>query len=65
MMNKDIKDLVNKEKRKQERVKAVHRFAVGVGIVVAAVSAARIIFLSKARKETQDMKKRCSGKQNL
>ena len=65
MVNKDSRDLVNKEKRKQERAKAVHRFAAGGGIVVAAIAVARVIFLSKMRKQTQDMKKRCSGQQNV
>jgi hypothetical protein len=62
MILNDSIDLVNKEKRKQERVKAVQRFAAGAGIVVAASAVIRILFTVKKRKETQDMEKRCLRK---
>jgi len=60
MMNNDSIALENKEKRMQARSKGAHRFAAGVIIGVAAAVAARIGFATKTRKETQDMKNRCS-----
>lgn len=53
MILNNSKDLVNKEKRKQERAKTVHRFALGVRILAAAGAAISIIFVTRARKKTQ------------
>lgn len=50
MVSNDLIDLVNKEKRKQERVKTVQQLAVGEGMLVVAFLAIKILIARKARK---------------
>ena len=59
MILRDLLDLVSKEKRRQERVKAAQKFAVGMGVVAAVGVAIGIIFAPKSGKETRaDLKQR-------
>lgn len=53
MILRDLLDLVSKEKRRQERVKAVQKIAVGMGVVAAVGVATGIIFAPKSGKETR------------
>ena len=50
----DAIDLVNKEKRKHERIKAVRRFAAGAGIIAAACGIIRIIISAKPTSGNQN-----------
>lgn len=59
MILRDLLDLVSKEKRKRARVKAVQKFAVGMGVVAAVGVATGILFAPKSGKETlEDLKKK-------
>jgi gas vesicle protein len=59
MILRDLLDLVSKEKRRQERVKAAQKFAVGMGVVAAVGVATGIIFAPKSGKETRaDLKQK-------
>lgn len=59
MSIRDLLNLVSKEKRKKERVKAVQKFAVGMGVVAAAGVAVGVLLAPKSGKETrEDMKKK-------
>jgi gas vesicle protein len=59
MILRNLLDLVSKEKRKKERVKAVQKFAVGIGAVAAVGVATGILFAPKSGKETrEDLKKK-------
>lgn len=58
MILNDSIDLINKEKRRQERIVAVHKFVTGVVILAAACVAIRIIFSTKKRKENGSCKKK-------
>lgn len=59
MILNDLLDLVGKEKRKKERVKAAQRFAVGMGVVAAVSVTTGILFAPKSGKETrEDFKKK-------
>lgn len=55
----DLLDLVNKEKRKKERVKAAQNFAVGMGTAAVVGVATGMLFAPKSGKEIRgDMKKK-------
>jgi gas vesicle protein len=54
MILRDVLDLVNKEKRKKERVKAVQKFALGMGVVAAVGVATGILLAPKSGKETRE-----------
>ena len=59
MILRDLLDLVSKEKRKRERVKAAQKFAVGMGVIAAVGVVSGILFAPKSGKETrEDMKKK-------
>ena len=59
MIIRDLLDLVNKENRRKERVKATQRFAVGIGVVAAMGVATGIFFAPKSGKEMRsDMKEK-------
>ena len=59
MILNDLIDLVGKEKRKKEGVKAAQRFAVGMGVVAAVSVTTGILFAPKSGKETrEDLKKK-------
>jgi gas vesicle protein len=59
MILRDLLDMVSKEKRKKERVKAAQKFAVGMGVVAAVGVATGILFAPKSGKETrEDLKKK-------
>lgn len=57
MILNDLIDLVNKEKRRQERVSAVQSLAVGTGILTASVLAIKILVAGKNKRKENDMKK--------
>jgi len=54
MILNDLLDLVDKEKRKQERTKAAHNIAGGVGALVMAVLAIKILTARKVRKQNKE-----------
>ena len=55
----NLLDLLNKEKRKRDRVKVVRKFAVGTGVVAAIGVAIGLAFVSKGKKVTRkDFKSR-------
>lgn len=57
MFLEDSLDLVSKEKRKNESVKAAQKFAVGMGAVAAVATvgvATGILFAPKSGKETRE-----------
>jgi len=54
MIIRDLLDLVRKEKRKRQRVKAAQKFAVGMGVVAAAGVATGILFAPKSGKEARE-----------
>jgi len=54
MILNDILDLVSKDKRKNERVNAVQKVVVGLGVVATVGVATGIILAPKAGKETRD-----------
>ncbi|HWP96648.1 MAG TPA: YtxH domain-containing protein [Syntrophomonadaceae bacterium] len=54
MILRDLRDLVSKEKRKKARVKAVRKFAIGMGAAAAVGVAAGILFAPKSGKETRE-----------
>ena len=59
MILRDLLDLVSKEKRKKERVKAAQKVTVGMGIIAAVGVATGILFAPKSGKETrEDLKKK-------
>lgn len=59
MILNDLLDLVNKEKRKRERVKTAQRFAIGMGVMTAVGGATGILFAPKSGKEIRkEMKKK-------
>lgn len=51
---RDLLDLVNKEKRKRERVKIAQKVVAGIGVVTVVGVATRIIFAPKSGKETRE-----------
>ena len=59
MSLRDLFDLVNKEKRKRNKVKAAQRIAVGVSVAATVGIATGILLAPKSGKETrEDMKKK-------
>lgn len=50
MVSNDLIDLVNKEKRKQERIKTVYQLAAVEGMLVVAFLTIKILIARKARK---------------
>jgi gas vesicle protein len=50
----DLLDLVNKEKRKRERVNTARKVAVGIGVVAAVSAAAGILLAPKSGRETRE-----------
>ncbi|MHB8064398.1 MAG: YtxH domain-containing protein [Ruminiclostridium sp.] len=54
MILRKLLDLVNKDKRKKERAKAVQKFAVGISTAAVAGVAAGILFAPKSGKETRE-----------
>ena len=59
MSIRDLFDLVNKEKRKRNKVKTVQRIAVGVSVATTIGIATGILLAPKSGKETrEDMKKK-------
>jgi len=59
MILRDLLSLASKEKRKKERVKAVQKFAVGMGVAAAVGVATGVLFAPKSGKETRaDLKKK-------
>ena len=54
MIMRDLLDLAGKEKRRKERVKAVQKCAIGMGIVVTVGVATGILFAPKSGKETRE-----------
>lgn len=54
MILRDLRKLVNKEKRKNERVKAAQTIATGIGAVAVAGVATGILIAPKSGKETRE-----------
>jgi gas vesicle protein len=54
MILKDLLELINKEKRRKERVKAARKFAIGMGVVATVGVATGIVFAPKSGKETRE-----------
>lgn len=63
MIINDLLDLVNKEQRKQERVKAAHNLAGGLGALVMAVLAIKILTARKVAKKNKEIKKKLQIKE--
>lgn len=54
MILRGVQDLVRKEKRRKERVKAIQKFDEGMGVAATAVAATGILFVPRLRKETRE-----------
>jgi gas vesicle protein len=54
MILRDLLELINKEKRRKEKVKAARKFAIGMGVVAAVGVASGIVFAPKSGKETRE-----------
>lgn len=56
MILNDLIDLVNKEKRRQGRVRLAQRLAVGTGLLTASVLAIKVLVTGKTKRKENDMK---------
>ena len=57
MILEDLRNLVSKERRRKERLKAARKLAVGMGVVAAAGVATGMLFAPKSGKETRKILK--------
>ncbi len=54
MVLRDLLDVLSKERRRKQKIKAVQNIAVGVGIVTAVSVATGVLFAPKSGKETRE-----------